>query len=70
VRGLDVVREIRFSVYAAVVMAVIMYCARTYSPESLVSLLVQGVCAVVVYLGVYALIDRGRLFGELRTLAQ
>jgi O-antigen/teichoic acid export membrane protein len=70
VRGIEVVREIRISLYAAVIMAVTMNCARTYTPESLVSLLVQGVCAAGVYLVVYALIDRGRLLGELKALAQ
>ncbi len=70
VQWIDLFREIRFSLYAASVMAVTMYLVRMVITESLLSLLAQGICAAGVYVGVYAMIDRGKLIGELKALAR
>ncbi len=70
VEGIDLLREIRFPLYGASIMVLIMFLVRMQITESLLSLIAQGICAAGVYLCAYVLIDRGRLFGELKALAK
>ena len=70
VQGSELLREIRFALFAASIMAITMYFAKMVITDSLPSLLAQGICAAGVYTGAYMLIDRGRLIGELKTLVK
>ena len=68
IKGRDLMKEIRISLAATAVMAGILAAAKSHLPSSLPVLLGQGGAAAVLYLGVYALMDRGALFGELKAL--
>lgn len=69
VSGKDLLREIRFSLLAAAVMAIIMVFAKMFVQASLLSFLAQGAGAAGAYLVIYGLMDRGKLFRELKALA-
>jgi lipopolysaccharide exporter len=69
VRGSDLLRELRAAFAAVIVMAGVMVAARLMIPTSLPVLIAQGAGAAVIYLVVYTVIDRGKLFGELKALA-
>ena len=66
----EVIREIRYPLYTTSIMAVIMFLVRMQITESLLSFIAQGIGAAGVYFGAYLLIDRGRLFGELKVLVK
>lgn len=66
----ELLREIRFPLFAAIIMAVIMMAAKEFIALSLLTLVAQGLVAVGVYIGVYVMFDRGKLFSELKALVR
>ena len=69
VRGGELLGQVAMTLLAAGVMAGIMLMVKTALPASFSGLIVQALIAAMVYLVLYGLLDRGRMFRELRALA-
>ena len=65
----DLICEVRIAAIAVGVMAAVMCLVKQLFQVSLPALVLQWSGAALVYLAVYTLIDRGKLFGELKALA-